>query len=79
MGIIEARQKIALTQEVNVVEQFVLRVSPSNQPPIPEKIVVTIKNPMPFAYDNTHAVPWKYDMKIKTIESSSKHCSECPQ
>jgi len=57
MGIIEARQKTTFTQEVNFVERFVLRVPPINQPPAPEKIVVTVKKPMPFAYDNTHAVP----------------------
>jgi len=79
MGIIEARKKTAFTQEVNVVERFVLRVPSSNQPPVPEKIIVTVKKPMPFAYDNTHAVPWKHDTKIETVESSSKHCSEYPQ
>jgi len=55
--IIKAREKNAFTQEVNVVEQFVLQVPPSNQPPTPEKIVVTMKKPMPSAYDKTYAVP----------------------
>jgi len=56
MGVTEARQKTTFTQEVNVVERFVLRVPPLNQPSAPEKVVMTVKKPAPFVYNDTHAV-----------------------
>jgi len=50
-----------------------------NQPPTPEKVVVTVKKLAPFTYNDTHAVPWSYDTKVETIGSSSKCYSNCLQ
>ncbi|KAJ1383799.1 G-patch domain [Sesbania bispinosa] len=36
-----------------------------------EKVVLTVKNPKPFAFMDTHTVPWNYAMKAEMIGDSS--------
>ena len=75
LGVIQARRKSNCSEEVNVIERFVLRVPPVNQTPRPEKVVITVKKPMPFAYGDTHAVPWNYGAKVE-MESAAGETSK---
>ncbi|KAJ1399854.1 hypothetical protein SESBI_29976 [Sesbania bispinosa] len=72
-GVIQARRKTATREEVNVVEHFILRVPSLNQPSAPEKVVLTIKKPIPFSYNDTHEVPWNYDTSIEVVGGTSEN------
>ncbi|XP_061373468.1 uncharacterized protein LOC133315815 [Gastrolobium bilobum] len=72
LGIIQARRKNAFPEEVNIVERFVLRVPPINKHPVPEKMVMKVKKPTPFSYNDTHAVPWNYETSVEEIGNTSR-------
>ncbi|XP_061362077.1 uncharacterized protein LOC133305852 [Gastrolobium bilobum] len=72
LGVIQARRKNAFPEEVNIVEHFVLRVPPINKHPVPEKMVMKVKKPTPFSYNDTHAVPWNYETSVEEIGNTSR-------
>ncbi|XP_061359320.1 uncharacterized protein LOC133303422 [Gastrolobium bilobum] len=78
LGVIQARRKDTFSEEVSVVERFILRVPPLNQNPLPEKMVMKVKKPAPFPYDDTHAIPWNYKTSVEEIGSASRAHTDNP-
>ncbi|XP_061366506.1 uncharacterized protein LOC133309724 [Gastrolobium bilobum] len=72
LGVIQDRRKDTFSEEVSVVERFVLRVPPLNQNPLPEKMVMKVKKPTPFPYNDTHAIPWNYKTSVEEIGNTSR-------
>ena len=71
LGIVDVTRPNNSEKEVNTVERFVLKIPRASEAPNPKNVVVVIKKAAPFPYKDTHAVPWRYDVKVEVRGQTS--------